>query len=155
MSTLQAYDRLLWEAMRPEHLKERVVHPEKFVEGIEDTVVIHADQVPCWLRSGSLRQLYGDAEVKGRRKKHEQQDPNLSEAGQQVQVVEAEDGMTQMRQQGRSEADRFRVTLELAQAMRNVFKPSEAPTVRHAKPVLVVPGAHARLMNIDEVRAIY
>ena len=25
MSTLQAYDRLLWEAMRPEHLEERVV----------------------------------------------------------------------------------------------------------------------------------
>ena len=58
--------------------------------------------------------------------------------------------MTQMRQEGRSEHDRFRVTLELAQVVRNVFKPSEAPTVRHARPVLVVPGAHARLSNIDE-----
>jgi hypothetical protein len=37
MSTLQGYDRLLWEAMRPEFLQERVVDPEKFVEGIEDT----------------------------------------------------------------------------------------------------------------------
>ena len=64
--------------------------------------------------------------------------------------TEEEDGMRQMRQEGRPEAERFRVTLELAQVVRNVFKPSEAPTVRHAKPVLVVPGAHARLSNIDE-----
>ena len=124
--------------------------PEKFVEGIEDTVVIHADQVPCWLRSGTLKQLYGNAEVKGSKKKHEVAVPNLSEPGQQVQVVEAEDGMRQMRQEGRSEADRFRVTLELAQVVRNVFKPSEAPTVAHVTPVLVVPGAHARLCNIDK-----
>ena len=62
---MQAYGRLLWEAMRPEHLQERVVDPEKFVEGIEDTVVIHADQVPCWLSSGMLRQLYGSAELMG------------------------------------------------------------------------------------------
>ena len=38
---MQAYDRLLWEAMRPEHLQDRVVDPQKFVEGIEETVVIH------------------------------------------------------------------------------------------------------------------
>ena len=63
MSTLQACDRLLWEAMRPEHLQETDVDLEKFVEGIEDTVVIHADQVPCWLSSGMLRQLHGNAEV--------------------------------------------------------------------------------------------
>ena len=79
MSTLQAYDRLLWEAMRPEHLQERVVDPEKFVEGIEDTVVIHADQVPCWLRTGTLRQLYGNAEVRGKKKKHEVAVQGLSE----------------------------------------------------------------------------
>ena len=149
-TTLQAYDRLLWEAMRPEYLGERVVNPEKFVEGIEDTVVIHADQVPCWLQSGKLRQLYGNAELKRQKKKHEEAIPHLPEPGAQVQVIEAEDGMTQMRQQGRGEADRFRVTLELAQVVRNVFKPSEEPTVRHARPVLVVPGAHARLSNIDE-----
>ena len=84
MSTLQAYDRLLWEAMRPEHLRKRVVDPEKFAEEIEDCVVIHADQVPCWLSTGMLRQLYGNAEVKRRKKKHEEAVPRLSEPGQQV-----------------------------------------------------------------------
>ena len=64
MSTLQAYGRLLWEAMRPNELRDRVLHPEAFVAGIEDTFVIHADQVPMWLRIGTQKQLYGSAEVR-------------------------------------------------------------------------------------------
>ena len=60
---MQAYDRLLWEAMRPEELEERLVDPEAFVDGIEDAFVIHADQVPMWLRLGSQKQLYGNADI--------------------------------------------------------------------------------------------
>ena len=150
MSTLKGYDRLLWESMRPELLRDRVVDPEGFVAGLEDAVVIHADQVPCWLRVSQLKQLYGSVEVKRRKKKHEEAVPNLSEPGQQKQICEEEDGMTQIRQNARSEGDRFRVTVELAQVVGKVWKPPEAPTVRHAKPVLVAPGAHGRLSNIDE-----
>ena len=148
-STLQAYDRLLWEAVRPEYLRDRVVDPQAFVAGIEDAVVIHADQVPVWLRIGSQRQLYGNLEVK-KKKRHETAVPHLSESGAQVVEVHDEDGMAQMRQTAKGEGDRFRVTLELAQVVRNVFKPGEKPEVRHARPVLVVNGAHARLSNIDE-----
>ena len=147
--TLQGYDRLLWEAMRPECLQDLVVNPQAFVEGIEEAVVIHADQVPCWLRIGSQTQLYGNAEVK-RRKTHLEAVPHLSEAGAQQQVCEEPDGMAQTRQTAKGEGDRFRVTLEMAQVVTNVFRPSEAPQVRHARPVLIVPGAHARLSNIDE-----
>ena len=57
IATLQSYDRLLWEAMRPEFLQDLVANPEEFVDGIGDLVVIHADQVPCWLRIGSQKQL--------------------------------------------------------------------------------------------------
>ena len=147
--TLQAYDRLLWEAMRPKYLADQVVDPEAFVDGIEDAVVIHADQVPCWLRIGSQKQLYGSAEVR-RKKAHEVAVPHLSEPGAQRVCVEEPDGMAQMRQTARGEGDRFRVTLELSQVVTNVFKPSEKPEVRHGRPVLVLPGAHARLSNIDE-----
>ena len=63
---------------------------------------------------------------------------------------EEEDGMAQVRQCAKGEGDRFRVTLELSQVVHNVFKPSEKPEVRHGRPVLVVPGAHGRLSNIDE-----
>ena len=149
---MQGYDRLLWEAMRPEFLEDTVVNPKAFVDGIEDTVVIHADQVPCWLKIGSLRQLYGNAELQGKRKRkrHEVAVSHLSEPGQQVVHVEEEDGMAQVRQCAKGEGDRFRVTLELSQVVSNVFKPSEKPEVRHGRPVLVVPGAHGRLSNIDE-----
>ena len=148
-ATLQGYDRLLWEAMRPELLEERVVNPEAFVAGLEDAVVIHADQVLCWLRIGMQKQLYGSAEVK-RRKHHESAVPDLNQPGAQIQVCQEEDGMAQTRQSARGEGDRFRVTLELSQVVTNVFKPSEKPEVRHGRPVFVVFGAHARLSNIAE-----
>ena len=65
--TLQAFDRLLWEAMRPEFLEDKVVNPESFVEGIEELVVCHCDQVPVWLRIGSQKQLYRAEEVNGKK----------------------------------------------------------------------------------------
>ena len=149
MTTLQNYDRLLWEAMRPEHLEESVVDPKAFVEGIEDTVVIHADQVPCWLRIGSMKQLFGKNELK-KHKRHELVEPHLSTPGAQKASANEVDGMAQTRQFAKSEGDRFRVTLELSQVVTNVFKPSEKPEVKHGRPVLVVPGCHGRLSNIDE-----
>jgi len=147
--TLQAYDRLLWEAMRPEFLQEKVLDPEKFVAEIEDVVVCHADQVPCWLRIGSQKQLYRAAEVR-KRKRHEDTIPHLSEPGAQAVRTTGEDGMAQTRQTAKGEGDRFRVTLEMCQMVTNVFKPTKAPEVKHGRPVLVVPGAHGRLSNIDD-----
>ena len=134
--------------MRPEELEDRLVDSEAFVDGIEDAFVIHADQVPMWLRLGSQKQLYAEDEVR-HKKAHLSRVQNLSELGQQAMRRNTLDGMAQTRQSGKGEADRFRVTLECAQVVSNVFKPSEAPTVRHARPVLVVPGAHARLSNIS------
>ena len=72
------------------------------------------------------------------------------EAGGQQQHIEEEDGVAQTRQSAQGEGDRFRVTLELSQVVSGKFKPSEKPAVRHGRPVLVAPGAHARLSNIDE-----
>ena len=76
--------------------------------------------------------------------------PALTEVGGQVQRNEASDGMAQSRQVAKSEGDRFRVTLELSQVVHNVFRPDLPPEVHHGRPVLVVPGAHGRLSNIDE-----
>ena len=149
MVTLQAYDRLLWEAMRPEFLQDKVVDPQAFVEGVKGTVVVHADQVPVWLRIGAMKQLYRSSEVK-KAKTHVTAVPHLSEPGAQVMRENADDGMAQTRQTGKGEGDRFRVTVELSQYVTNVFNPSEKPEVRHGRPILVVPGAHARLSNVDE-----
>ena len=147
-TTLMSYDRLLWEAMRPELLKERIVQPEAFVAGIEDLVVCHCDQVPVWLRIGGMRQLFTASELR-RIKAHALAVPIGHEPGGQVRSTHSDDGMAQMRQNANAEADRFRVTFEMSQLVFNVFKPSEAPLVRHGRPVLVVPGTHARLSNID------
>ena len=116
------------------------------------TTPIYADQVPFWLVKCSFgrRQLCSNLEVKRQKRRREPSEPHLSEPGAQVVEVHDEDGMAQMRKAARGEGDRYRATLELAQVVRNVFKPGEKPEVKHARPVLVVNGAHARLSNIDE-----
>lgn len=63
-TTLMAYDRIMWEAMRAEQLKDRVVDPKRFVEQVKDTVICHCDQVPIWLKVGSMRQLFAASELK-------------------------------------------------------------------------------------------
>ena len=153
---MKGFDRVLWEAMRPELLKKKVARPEEFVEGIEDLVVCHCDQIPMWLRLGATKQLYTKTEVHSKKRKlHEAKKRGEvqaagNEEGGQVMVVEAEDGMAQLRQLGDGGADRFRVTLEASQMVYNQFKLGEAPVVRHGRPVLVAPGCHARLSNIAE-----
>ena len=122
MVTLQAYDRLLWEAMRPEFLQDKVVDPQAFVEGVKGTVVVHADQVPVWLRIGGMKQLYRSSEVK-KANTHVTAVPHLSEPGAQVMRVNAGDGMAQTRQFGKGQGDRFRVTVELSQYVAGSEKP--------------------------------
>ena len=66
---MKGFDRVLWEAMRPELLKKKVARPEEFVEGIEDLVVCHCDQIPMWLRLGATKQLYTKTEVQSKKRK--------------------------------------------------------------------------------------
>ena len=149
--TLQAYDRLLWESLRPEeYLKDQLVCTKAWLEGIEDTVVCHCDQVPMWLRIGSLNQLYTKHEVSKGKAGQPERPVRGDEPGGQVMVCNEADGITQMRQAAASEADRFRVTLELSQLVRNVYRPGVALEVSHGIPLLIVPGQHARLSNISE-----
>ena len=123
---------------------------EAWLAALEDTVVCHCDQVPMWLSIGALKQLYGVSEVRKKNAHQERRARAGDEVGGQVMVHTAEDGMTQMRQVAPSEADRFRVTLELSQIVRNVFKLGAPIEVTHGVPVLVVPGAHCMLSNISE-----
>ena len=64
-------------------------------------------------------------------------------------MCEELDGMVQMRQRCDADVDKFRVTFEMSQLIHNVFKLDEKPMVTHGRPVLVMPGAHGRLSNID------
>ena len=80
--------------------------PEEFVAEIEDVVVCHADQVPCWLRIGSQKQLYRKGEVR-KRKRYQETIPHLSEPGAQAVRVAADDGMAQTRQIAKGDGGSF------------------------------------------------
>ena len=96
-----------------------------FVSNASDMVVCHCDQVPMWLMIGSMRQLVSATELSGAKTKGDG-----ARGGQQCKSV-LDDGMSQIRQACNSEADRFRVTLELSQYVHNVFRPGTMPVVEH------------------------
>ena len=63
--------------------------------------------------------------------------------------VESE-AVPQTRQRGDADAEKFRVTYEAAQCLSNLWSDGGELSVRQLKPVLVFPGAYARLSNIGE-----
>ena len=74
----------------------------------------------------------------------------MNEPGARVIFSSELDGMSQMRQLANGDLDKFRVTLETSQVVFNLMRPHEQPKCVHGRPVLVMPGAHARLSNIDK-----
>ena len=149
LTTLQAYDLMLYESMCPEKLRKLLADPERFVAGIEDLVIVHCDQIPVWIKIGAMKQLYSKDELRSK-KAHEILEKDMNAPGERVVVSNEPDGMTQMRQLANGDLDKFRVTLETSQLVFSVMRPTEQPKCVHGRPVLVMPGAHARLSNIDK-----
>ena len=143
--TLSSYDRLLYNCLREHRFGAAILDEAKhdFVSNVSDMVVCHCDQVPMWLRIGSMRQLVSATELSGAKSRGDG-----ARSSQQCYSV-LDDGISQVRQACNSEADRFRVTLELSQYVHNVSRPGIMPVVEHGRPVLVVYGVHCRLSNIS------
>ena len=137
-----SFDRCFCEAMREELLDQKVVDPVNCVRSNGGLFACLCDQIPMWLRMGSARQLCKSVEAtRKKRKRHETvKAGEVSRKGDEVrgQVVEchAEDGMAQMRQDADGVVVHFRLTLETSQMVHHQFKLSEAPEVRHGRPVL-------------------
>jgi len=114
--------------------------------------LLFSDQVPVWLKITPGRQLYSKNEV---RKKSEATKLNaivpMSQRleGTNNTPAKGEQEFGQHRGQGVSEQDRYRVTLELCQAVEGYFG-TEAPVGRIMKSSLILVGTHARLSNIDD-----
>ena len=60
------------------------------------------------------------------------------------------EGMTQTRGPGFSSQDKFRITFEARQVLLHWFDDSKDPIGLIYITLLVIPGAHARLSNIDD-----
>ena len=58
--------------------------------------------------------------------------------------------MSQLRGNQESGAEKYRITVELAQVVRNYFDAELDPVGELAQTLVIVPGTHARLSNISD-----
>ena len=133
-------------------LEERVLDVDGWLKGLPTTEVIMSDQIPYWVKIGREKQLYTQTELltgQGRRgEKHLERRPGMSQ--KLVRADVESEAVAQTRQRGDADAEKFRVTYEAAQCLSNLWSDGGELSVRQLKPVLVFPGAYARLSNIGE-----
>ena len=157
-------------------MSQYFARPSEITPAIRKACVLgFSDQVPLWLKHGSKKEVMASWEVAGLKKK--KQHPHLHEPQQtaeethpaaeephEKQLHEQEDPddewklamphekhekahLTTHRQE---KADRFRVTFEAMQLVSGFFDHEKTPVGHCMRGILIVPGQHARLDNIDE-----
>ena len=120
-------------------LRTQVADPEGFASRRKETVLVFSDQIPFWVKVGACRQLYKASEVKRSRKSNivtGLRGCDLRGRESQVCRRDEEDPLrasmgSQLRQQGRPEADRYRITVEARQEIHNFFDRNQAPKGVH------------------------
>ena len=129
--TMQGWDEALWLASCADEaaLKKHVADPARFVERRSQTVVVLSNQVPFWLKLGNRKVVFSEADKSKRSKKsfersHASMNAQQSQALHAVAAVEdalADEGQSQTRGPQKSGDDKYRVTIELRQAVLGLF----------------------------------
>jgi hypothetical protein len=142
--TWQEFDRLMWLAgcADASELEGLVIDPADFVEHRKDVVLGFSDQVPFWAKLVAGKQFFLESELKTSKDKHLEISAS-SQASQNLPPgVLAEDlgGMTQTRGNQESGADKFRITVELAQVVYKYFDISQKPIGKRGLTLVIFQG---------------
>ena len=122
---------------------------ESFVLHRSMIPVLFADQIPVWIRLGSERAVYTEAECARDDRKSTFRATDSATGETTVQ----ETPLNHFRQIADPQGDRFRITYEARQVLRGYFHEdfNSKPACSVYKVLVVVPGVHARLSNISAV----
>jgi len=137
-ATWRCYDKALFDTA----FGDEACHAKLFANveqaraNLKHTSLIYSDEVPFWIKIGASKQLYSENELRRRSKK--------------AMTEKTDEEFTQLRSKAHSEADRFRVTLELVQVVRGYFDEAVEPKGEIGKSALILIGVHARLSNISD-----
>ena len=140
-----------------EWLQMFVQNPIEFRQNLKNTVICMSDQIPFWIKITSTRQLFAEWELVAKQSKKTRNPlsnlvPDLAKCttSQRLEapVEDDNDGLNQTRAAD-SEGDKYRITLEVQQDCYHWFDAEVEPVCKHAVPLLILVGTHARLSNID------
>jgi len=132
--------------------------PAKFIRNRRLLVISHSDQVPMLVKIQSGRQLFAAHEVQ--QNKNERNEivvqPSQALAGQHDlmeddkgdEVLMDMDGQTQLRGEGSSASDKYRVTIDFEILLLNYADESAEPEADLGTVTCTLPGTHCDVQNI-------
>ncbi len=157
--TVQGFDNALWRAAfaDAEELKHFVADVPKFQERIRATALLFSDEVPFWVKIGHRKVLFASWEVGqvANRGKTAASSVQMSQSLKQMGEEEAgraAEKVTQTRGPAKSGEEKYRITLQARQAVLHYFDEAREPEGVILPSIIIVPGVHCRLENIDEDR---
>jgi hypothetical protein len=154
------WDYKMWTAAfgTDKDLKPYVQPTAAFIENREKTVIGMSDQIPIWVKIGRSKQVYmGSERLRRKRQKtsHDPVQPGHGVEGQRISAapvlpIDGTAGSTLTRQNGDATQEKFRITYEARQIIRNYFNKDLDPKGELWKGALIIKGCHGRLDNISD-----
>ena len=141
-----------------EQLSQHVADPVTFIKNRAQTELVFADQVPFWVKIGLVRTVFAEWELLSKSKSQRKVARLAAAVRQDVQKNEvstsdekkAVDNEGQTQKRGVQTGDsRYRITFEARQSISGYFADGD-PVGRNLPSLVVLPGVHARLDNIDD-----
>ncbi|CAE7826855.1 unnamed protein product, partial [Symbiodinium sp. CCMP2592] len=158
--TWQEFDHKLWlsSCSSVSRLSDSalVADPKAFCDNRANLVIGFSDQVPLWAKDPGRRAVFSRSEIHS--KEHKQDFSEVRQAIAEVtKTQQAADLLVgpirktgKQPEKGHANEERFRITYEARQLLRNVYGDPETPVLGVVgKGLLVVPGQWARLSNIS------
>jgi len=155
------HDWVLWLACFSslDELAQHVENAATFREHIRKTVMLHSDQMPFYVKLSPGKQLYMKEETTDAKKPLSAEEKALiGNQGGGSQKAETQigadfaEGMTQLRGESHGNQDKFRITVDLEQAIYGYLDPEVAPSADFGITSVIFTGAHFREHNVDKHR---
>jgi hypothetical protein len=149
-ATWQHLDFAMWCLLKDDKwIEDHFAKPEAVKEFLKMTALLFSDQVPFWVKVTAGRQMFAADERRQKTGKNPKPPEAMSQKLDAQNEAETSSKM-QMRGQGISEQDRYRVTLELTHAVEDYFNSPEVPKGRVLPSAMVLLGSHGRLDNLSD-----
>ena len=119
-----------------DELLEVVNSPESFIQHRKALVIVMSDQIPFYLKIQPGKQLYAHWETQNSKKDRNKPNVLMGSAGQSRSVsalelpeddIDQTEGMTQKRGEATENNDKYRITVDVEQVLRNWFDEDLVP----------------------------
>ncbi len=126
-------------------LGEHVLQPERFREQLrQHGCIVMSDQIPFFVKIAPGKQLYAPWEVVSKSSSGTMRTVRSSPISEDVQ------GMHQLRGEASGNQDKYRVTVDVEQVLRNYFSEEAEPISEWGLTSVIFPGCHLRMSNVSD-----